>query len=139
MKEKLILSNRLSFYLAGSFTEKEKIRGLMDQVEGLGGTITSDWTTHPSIYPYIDNQQTASEFAVEDLEGAKNCRFFVVFPEEEGGSTQFAELGAAIISDKVERIFVVGENNHRSLSFFHPRVERVENFDQVLEAAGLKK
>lgn len=136
-RERLEIPEPIKFYIAGSFTEKERIKEYNQRIQELGATLSADWTTHPPIYPYDQNTERASEFAEEDLDGAIKCDVFVILPEKDGGSTQFAELGAAIYSPNVKRIFVVGENNSRSLSFFHPRVERVENFDAVLKAAGL--
>ena len=127
----------LRFYIAGSFGEKEKIRTLMDKVESAGCEITADWTTHRPIKPYKENFELAGEYASEDIKGARGCDIFVLIPEESGGSTQFAELGAAITSETVQRVFVVGPHNTRSLAFFHPKVERVDSFEEVIEHVSL--
>ena len=119
------------FYIAGSFGEREKIRALMDEVESAGCEITADWTTHHPIKPYEENPELAGEYASEDIEGAKDCDVFVLIPEGSGGSTQFAELGAAITSETVQRIIIVGPHNTRSMAFFHPRVERVDSIEEV--------
>ena len=123
----------LSFYVAGHFQEKEKIRGLMEKIRQKGHQINVDWTTHFPVTPYENNPEIATAYIEEDLEGARTCDIFVLVPEAEGGTTQFAELGIAIMSERVRRIFVVGPNNRRSMSFFHPRVERVDSIEEVFK------
>lgn len=125
---------KLSFYVAAPFPQKEKARQIMDRLEKDGYTITSDWTTHPPVKPYDQNPDLAGKFAQEDIQGATTCDIFIMLPDAEGGTTLFAELGSAIVSDKVKRIFVVGQFNTRSAVFFHPRVERVPDFESVLRS-----
>lgn len=123
----------LTFYVAGSFSQREEMRALMRRVEEEGHQISTDWTTHLSIKPYERNLDLAAEYAEEDIKAATTCDVFVLSPEEEGGSTQFAELGAAIVTPEVRRVFVTGPHNNRSLVFFHPRVERVGSIEEVFE------
>ncbi|NQS88311.1 hypothetical protein HQ584_00755 [Patescibacteria group bacterium] len=105
----------------------------MAEVEGRKHTISVDWTTHLPIKPYEENPELAAEYAEEDIEGVKKCDIFVLIPEETGGGTQFSELGAAIVSENVQRVFVVGPHNNRSTVFFHPKVERVDSIEEVFE------
>ncbi|MBU3957380.1 hypothetical protein KKI19_03870 [Patescibacteria group bacterium] len=124
-------SRALKFYIASSFSEKEKIRKLMDKIEKKGHKIAFDWTTHQSIKPYEKKIKLAAKYAKEDIEGVKDCDIFVMVPSKEGGSTQFAELGVAIVMERVKRIFVVGPYNNRSMSFFHPKVERINSIEEI--------
>lgn len=126
----------LKFYIAGSFGKREEMRELMAEVERRGHAISADWTTHLPIKPYEENLELAAEYAEEDLEGAKKCNIFVLIPEKTGGGTQFSELGAAIASKSVQRVFVVGPHNNRSMAFFHPKVERVDSIEEVFKRAG---
>lgn len=121
----------LKFYIAGSFSERQEIRGLMDRIEEMGYEIITDWTTHLPIKPYEDNLELANQYADEDIRGAADCDIFILKPAKEGGGTQFAELGAAIDSEKVKRIFVVGPHNKRSVVFFHSRIERVDSPEEI--------
>lgn len=121
----------LRFYVAGSFSEKEKMRDLMDMIERIGHEISFDWTTHQSISPYEKHLGLAAKYTEEDIEGATNCDVFILISSKTGGSTQFIELGAAIVTKTVKKIFIVGPHNKRSMSFFHPKVERVNSVEEV--------
>ena len=124
-------SQPVKFYLAGSFGQRTEIEAMMERVRAGGGEITSDWTKHTPISPYVDHSEQAGVYAKEDIEGARDCDVFVLVPEEKGGTTQFAELGAALVSETVQKVFIVGPHNSRSLSFFHPKVERVGTIEEV--------
>ena len=54
---------------------------------------------------------------------------------DEAGTGMYVELGAAIAS-YLERgkpeIFVIGPHNSRSMFYFHPAVQRVDNLEGVL-------
>jgi hypothetical protein len=121
----------LTFYVAGSSGRGEDIQAAIQILKKRGHQISFDWTAHPTVKPYEKNELQAREFAERALDGAKDCDVFILFPEREGGTTQFTELGAAIFSSRVQKIFVVGLFNGRSLAFFHPRVIRVEGLEAI--------
>ena len=123
----------LRFYLAGSLDQGSRIKECIQIVKEMGHEISFDWTVHASVKPYQEHSVEAGHFAEQALAGAKNCDVFVLIPNEDGGTTQFTELGAAIFSEQVKYVFVVGPYNTRSMAFFHPRVTRVESFQDVLE------
>lgn len=122
----------LKFYLAGPFSEREKIRDLMRIIKEIDHRLAYDWTNHLPVKPYEENSQLAAQYAREDISGVFACDVFVLIPDKEGGTTQFAELGAAISHFTTRRIFVVGPYNNRSMIFFHPKVERVASFEEML-------
>lgn len=122
----------LRFYLAGPFSDKERTRDLMKKVREIDHRLAYDWTNHLPIKPYEENPQLAAQYAREDISGVFACDVFVLIPDKEGGTTQFAELGTAISHFTTRRIFVVGPYNNRSMIFFHPKVERVDSFEQML-------
>lgn len=122
----------LTFYVAGSSGKGDDIKTTIQILKDRGYEISFDWTVHPTVKPYQEHETQAREFAKSALDGAKECDVFLLFPEQEGGTTQFAELGAAIFSPRVKGVFVIGPHNGRSLAFFHPRVERVQALEDVL-------
>lgn len=124
--------NENSFYVAAPFSKKEEVKAVMARLRENGGIITHDWTTHDPIKPYREHPQKAAEYALADLEGASNCHTFIMLPDEEGGTTLFAELGAAIVSPRVQEIFIVGPHNQRAIAFFHPKVKRLETIEEVI-------
>lgn len=122
-----------SFYVAAPFSKKDVAQEIMAALRKNGGTITHDWTTHLPIKPYGDNPKQATEYAKADINGASNCHTFIMLPEKEGGTTLFAELGAAIVSSKVKRIFIVGAHNERAIAFFHPKAKRLDTIEEVFK------
>lgn len=122
----------LTFYVAGSSAKGNEIQTTIQILKDRGHQISFDWTVHPTVKPYHDNEAQARGFAERALAGAKECDVFLLFPDQDGGTTQFAELGAAIFSDRVKQLFVIGPYNGRSLAFFHPRVKRVASLNEAL-------
>ena len=120
------------FYLAGSSQVGEGLQLATAEIERRGWMISFDWTNHPSVKPYKDHPVEATHFAERALAGAQECDIFVLFPEQDGGTTQFTELGAALFSARVQQVFVVGSYNTRSLAFFHPKVKRVASFEEAI-------
>lgn len=131
LEQEIKIGLPLRFYIAGSFSKREEVKLLMNRIEELGHRISLDWTTHLYVKPYEENLELAARYTKEDIEGVRDCDIFVLIPEEEGGTTQFAELGAAIVIEDVKRIFVVGPHNTRSMIFIHPKIERVDSIEEV--------
>src|SRR4030043_1707448 len=132
-------SPHLEFYIAGDFKQRDQIREIMAEIEGMGHRIVYDWTDHLPIKPYEENQELARKYAEEDHQAAANCDVFVLFPGESGGTTRFSELGMAINSRKVKRIFVVGPGDNRSVSFFDPKIERLKSTEELIEIISSMK
>lgn len=124
------MSERLSVYVAGGFTDKEDVRQWMKTLEDNGYRISSDWTKHKIIGSYVDNPEISAQYATEDMVGVKNCDVLILKSKEAGAGAN-AEFGAAIALGK--RVFVVGEGNTSKMFYFHPDVERFENLDEVIQ------
>lgn len=118
-------------YIAGPFEEREKIVELMVEARRRGYEITHDWTEHKPISPFREHADLAGQYAGDDLRGVQTAKVFMLFPGESGGSGRFVELGVAIATAGVERVFVVGPHNDRTLMFFHTKVERVGTVEEV--------
>ncbi len=123
----------LTFYVAGSLDKGNQLKETVTLLEEKGYRISFDWTIHPVLKPYHEHLDQTPLFAQKALNGASECDIFLLFPDEVGGVGQFVELGAAIYSKRVRRIFIIGPYNQRSLMFFHPRVQRVDSLDDVLK------
>lgn len=126
----------MKIYIAAKFQEKERVRKLFKLVKDKGHKITADWTLHKSISPYIENQELSKDYAIEDINGVKDCDIFIQLSHPEGGIGVFIELGAAILSNIIygkPKIFIIGDHNSRSMFYFHPSVKQRKNIEGVLK------
>ena len=125
----------MKFYIAARFTLKEEVRKIYDLLKEKGHEITVDWTLHKPIQPYDQNKELAEEYTSEDIQGVKDCDVFVLIGDEAGTGVH-TELGVAILSYLKHRkplIYVIGENNTKSMFYFHPAVEIKKDIYEVLD------
>jgi len=132
---------KLKIFVSGKF-DREKIKELMKQIEGLGHTITYDWTYHIPIKPYINNQALAQTYCKNEIKGIMDADL-LFFLSHEQGTTLMMEYGAALAKNLIDgkpAIYVIGKHNSRSPWFFHPNVKRIDDVEQALkEIAELTK
>lgn len=121
----------MKFYIAGRFPQKDKVREVQDRVREKGHEITADWTSHDDIKDFFQQKRLSEEYALEDVEGVRECEVFVLIGNEEGRGSHL-ELGVALASN-TEKIYVIGQQRDEFLFYFHPEVERRESIDEVLE------
>ncbi len=125
----------MKIYVSTRFQRKNEVRKIYKKLIDKGHEITANWTLHEPMTPYEKNQRISSDYAIEDVEGVRNCDVFILLSDE-GGSGMFVELGIAILSNLLFRkpkIYVVGEHNKRILFFFHPAVNRRDKIEDVLK------
>lgn len=125
----------MKIYIAARFDKKEEVRGLQKMLSEKGHEISADWTLHKPIKPYDQNQEIAASYAIEDVDGVKDCDVFILLTDE-AGTGMYVELGVAILSHLQSgkpKIYAVGERISRSMFYFHPSVNRRENIGQVLK------
>lgn len=130
----------MKFYIASRFEMKDLILETYEQIKKLGHEIIYDWTIHKPIKPYEKNPETAREYATEDAYGAMNCDIFIMYSDKYG-TGMYTEQGLAIASNLIRgkpMIYVIGENNSKSLFHFHPSVKRMNTLDEVLEDISKK-
>jgi hypothetical protein len=121
------------FYVAGSLDKGNELKKVIQNLEDFGHTISFDWTVGPILKPYDKDIALTKDFAQKALNGARACDVFLLFPDQTGGTGQFVELGAALFSERVTHVFVIGPHQGRSLMFFHPRVKRVASLEEALK------
>jgi len=122
-------------YIAARFGLKDEVKNMQKQLHELGYETIADWTDHQLIKPYEKNVGLSKEYAIEDIDAAKDCDIFILMSDD-SGTGMYVELGAAIASHTEKgtpKIYVVGENKSRSMFYFHPSVNRIDTFDEVLE------
>lgn len=124
----------MKFYIASRFDKKKEIKNVMQFLQNRGHTVTTDWTKHKPIKPYSEHQEIAKDYAIEDMEGVKNCDIFILLSDE-AGTGIYIELGVALALGK--KIFVVGPHDDRSMFFFHPQVARRTTIDEVFKELAI--
>ena len=73
------------------------------------------------------------------MQGVKDCDVFILLSDPADGRAKYAELGAAIMSRLLQgkpKIYILGEETHHSIFFYHPTVERVTTLEEVVRAIG---
>ena len=136
-----IREDKMKFYVAAFVEAKERVQSIYRRLEELGHTITVDWTDElglsgeeRDLYP-----ERVQAIAVRDMNGVRDCDVFILLAEPPDGRAKYAELGAAIMSCLVRgqpKIYVLGEETHHSVFFYHPSVKRVRTIDDVMRNIG---
>jgi len=121
-------------YVASRFALKDEVKKIYSKLEKLGYSVSEDWTRFKSIKPYASNPGLSREYAIADIDGARNSDLFILITDAEG-TGMYAELGAAIghnLEFGKPTIYVIGAHLSASFIFFHPSVKRRENIDKVI-------
>ena len=125
----------MNIFVSGKFEDRKEIKNLLVRLENLGHKITYDWTDHIPIKPYIDNQELANKYCVNELEGILKCDVLIYLSDKKG-TTLKMEYGAALIRSLIEKypiIYAVGEYNDASPWFFHENTRRRDSIEEVIE------
>ena len=123
----------MRFYIAGKWQDRRNIRKLMDKIEGLGHTITYDWTKdeeNAEGYPIINT--------INDTRGVQACDTYVGrFIETNNYKGALVEFGIALGLNK--KIFIIGHavdacifTNHPGAQKFETELEFLSYVKQVL-------
>jgi len=129
----------MKFYLAARYSRHEEMRGVRDELEGLGHTVTSRWIEAPegrygrgSFTPQqlADDPLYCSDVAARDIADIKAADAMISFTEADGGGKggRHVELGMAAALGK--DLYVVGPREH----VFHciPGVRCFWNWDRLV-------
>lgn len=127
----------LKFYVAGPFNKKERVREIQRKVKDRGHDVIADWTDHKNIEDYSEESQLSAQYAVEDFDGAVESDVFVLIGSQ-GGRGSHLELGAALATE-TRAIYVIGEHREDCLFYFHPKIQRRERMEQVLDELESKQ
>jgi len=127
----------MKVYVASRFSNREKVKNVMELFRKRGHEITVDWTSHKDLGDrgFLGNEKVAEKYAKEDIDGVRNCDVFVLLTTADIGAGMHTELGVAILSNILfgkPRIFVVGEHLNNCVFYFHPVVERRKSVEEVL-------
>jgi len=126
-------------YVASRFAAKERVKEIYSELEKMGYSIPGNWTNHQPIKPYEKYPELSEEYAVTDLDFARNSDLFILISEG-AGTGMHTELGAAMdhfLEFKKPIIYVIGEHLDSSMFFFHPAIKRKQTIEQVIEELKL--
>lgn len=118
----------MKIYVAGKWSERDKIKSIMEMFESRGHTITCDWTKHiapekitnahdkglfTKKYDWSKNEDWAQNghktYAEEDLEGVRSCDVLVAYMPTPDifYKGAWVEIGIAIALNK--KIIIIGK------------------------------
>jgi hypothetical protein len=129
-------------YIASKLGPMEhEVRALKKILEYRGYTIGYDWTEHPVAKPFADHPKEAHAAASAMAEAVRRCDILIVLCAPNGLGMHI-ETGGALVSSIIlsyitnqvhKQIYIVGEDNDRSVFYFHESVTRVPNIQVLLE------
>ncbi|MCC7570240.1 hypothetical protein KO465_02750 [Candidatus Micrarchaeota archaeon] len=126
----------MRFYVSGRFYDREKIIEVFQYLKSRGYEIANDWTEHKNLRgEYGENMELSVKYTNEDVEGVRNCDVFVLISDKQGGTGMHTEFGIALnslLEKNKPKIYVIGEHTSRCMFYFHPKVKRMKNLDEVL-------
>jgi hypothetical protein len=93
-----------NIYVAGKLQESHYVRHVMTILEGLGHTISYDWTT-------LQFEHNHARCAINELNGIKECDYLIAMVYRKlNYRGVLVEIGAALALDKPVYIFGEGLN-----------------------------
>lgn len=122
----------MKFYIAGRTSRISEIKSMVTKLKDLGHEVTHDWTEMENAdlpRPYNEHLELVRDFALKDIDGAKEADVFVILGDQ-SGTGMYVEFGAALAMGA--KIYAVGEYNDITVFHFHPSVVRVATFEDVL-------
>lgn len=128
-------------YVAGKFEDYLKVRALQEYAEGMGHTITFDWTQEAEAIltrsvPWSRSKEDQIQNAMNDKLGVQDCHaLFALYNQKAYGT--LIEIGMAIQQDKP--VYLIGD--WRYSVFWHlPNVTKLGPGDtkRALEALAVR-
>ena len=109
----------MKVYVAGKWSERSKVRELMNAFELYGHEVTCDWTKH-------EDPCKSEEYSVEDINAIKECDVLIAYMPSANVFYKGAwvEIGAALALDK--KVIIIG-NKVSSVFLSHPNINYFEN------------
>ena len=127
----------MKIYVASKFENKPEVQRILTLLRQKGHQITADWTIHQHVQPVTDqNRELATEYAIQDLNGTKECDIFIFLTIQAVGLGSTTEFGAALLSsviNKKPKVYVVGEYLDTNLFYIHPNVTIKKTIEEVID------
>lgn len=133
-------ANKLKVYIAGSWTERERVREYMDELQNLPSLrleITHNWTQAEVDDIEVRNAAANSKCAHQDIEGVKNADVLVVIIENPKYAYRgtSCEIGCALGLGKPVLVYHPLKKSYMmsNLFLFHPLVQLFSDFEELLQ------
>lgn len=122
--------------VTGRSSNYERVIEAFDAIEVLGHEVAFRWTDLPMIKPYLENQEQAGEYAVNQIGGIIESDVFILFAHKDGTGV-FTEFGAALALDQLHgkpAIYAIGDETVQAAAMFHyhPLIRWRTNLGEVL-------
>lgn len=117
----------MKWYIASRYRNREMVRRIKDFLKKHNQEFSYDWTAIEKLVPYKQNKEKSREIADKINQAIKESDVFALLSDKEG-TDMYIELGMAINNasiNKNPRIYIVGQENDRSMMHFHPKITRV--------------
>ena len=133
------LQNRI--YIASKLNLMEReVNSLKTVLEERGYEFIYDWTANPVPKPFEQHQKQAHAAAEAMAEAVRCCDILILLCAP-NGLGMYIEAGGAMVTGIIlkfilkqdhKRIFVVGEENDRSVFYYHDSVTRLPSVPALL-------
>lgn len=120
-----------SFYVAGKFEDKERVRNMIAALRGLGWHCTFDWTKGPSEV----GTDELRDIALWEVKAASECDVLVLLSHPNGKGSYF-EAGCAVAMGKPVWMVPYKEGQRATALLYHPLVTFFDD-DQALVAEAI--
>ena len=131
-------------FVSGQINDFETVREVQEALKAAGHTITHDWTTNETGAQMLGSRESklanikeATRRATNDIRGVLSADVYVICTNnQDAGKGMYVELGAAIAvaeSSVDFKVYLLGDMNHMTIFYFHPKVQRVESMEALLE------
>ena len=139
----------MKVFVSGQIGDIDNVRLAQDALMQAGHKITHDWTRNEtgdkmlaSRQDKLDNPEETAKRAVLDINGVLGADAYVICTNNESpGKGMYVELGTAIAMAESRRgfnIYLLGEMNHMTIFYLHPKVQRVESVEALLKNLEIK-
>ncbi len=125
----------MKWYIASRTRNREEVHKWANKLSQMGHNLIFDWTLLEGIEPYNKNIDACKRISEELSKSIPNADIFVLLCDS-GGTDMFVELGIAIgsfLERGSPKIYLVGENNKRSLMHLHPSITHFRKVEEVFE------
>lgn len=127
----------MKIYIAAKLDRKKEVKAIIKKFEKSGHKIVVDWTEDAKLKkPYEDKKDIIRKRIERDVIGIKESDLFILLASAGKNRGMYVELGVALGLNMVKnkpKIYVVGNYKLYSSFFYHGKINRRENIEQVIK------
>jgi hypothetical protein len=125
----------MKFYVTGRADNYSRVERAFKDIKDRGHEVSFEWTALPMAKPYAENEDRATQYAIQGIQGVVDADIYIIFADKDGNGV-FAELGAALASYVIKgapRIFAIGSDKATAMFHYHPAISWRNTVEDVLE------